>query len=101
MISSTSYKADYRLIPKSEEVEYCKTDKRTEEKILPQKVEFPPLLREFIKEETGDLNPMMKLRLKTNIDKLCRIAKDGEKPNVEINMGLGKPVSPNLYEGCL
>lgn len=28
-----------------------------------------------------------------------RVAEDGEKANVEIVMGLGKPAAPSLYEG--
>lgn len=32
-ICSTSYKADYKLIPKSEEENFCKIDKVSEEKV--------------------------------------------------------------------
>jgi small subunit ribosomal protein S34 len=47
-VCSVSYKADYRLIPKDEEEEYCKTDSHLtmdKVKILPRTVPFPPLLR--------------------------------------------------------
>lgn len=32
-------------------------------------------------------------------NRVQRIAKDNEKPTVEFTMGLGKPISPSLYEG--
>ncbi|XP_055913331.1 uncharacterized protein LOC129946970 [Eupeodes corollae] len=101
VIYSTTYKADYRLIPKDEEAEYCKSAVQQKEMILPNEIEFPPLLREFVREETGNENPMMKVHFKKNINKLARLAEPGEKPNIEISMGLGKPVSPKLYENCL
>lgn len=47
-VCSVSYKADYRLIPKDEEEEYCKTESHLtleKVKILPRAVPFPPLLR--------------------------------------------------------
>jgi small subunit ribosomal protein S34 len=47
-VCSVSYKADYRLIPKDEEEEYCKTESLLtldKVKILPRTVPFPPLLR--------------------------------------------------------
>lgn len=45
---STTYKADYRLIPKDEEEIYCKTTAPAHEKFIPSKMEFPPLLKQFI-----------------------------------------------------
>jgi small subunit ribosomal protein S34 len=47
-VCSVSYKADYRLIPKDEEEEYCKTESHLtmdKVKVLPRTVPFPPLLR--------------------------------------------------------
>lgn len=43
---SVSYKPDYRLVPKSEEAELWERVKNTkiEERILPDKGPFPPLL---------------------------------------------------------
>lgn len=45
-ITGASYKPDYRLIPKSEETEFCQLIETTEKKEpLPQTVDFPPLLK--------------------------------------------------------
>lgn len=97
-ICSTSYKADYKLIPKSEEEQYCKITSAMQEKILPSTIDFPPLLKEFIVEETGNQNPVLNLHFKERLNKYCRIAKEGETPNVNVTMGLGTPASPKLYE---
>lgn len=45
-ISGGSYKPDYRLIPKTEETDYCQVIETAEKKApLPLTVDFPPLLR--------------------------------------------------------
>lgn len=98
-IYSASYKADYRLIPKSEENAFCKPIEKIEERILPQTIEFPPLLREFIVRETGNANPLLRVKIKSNREKIARVAKNGEKPTIALTMGLGKPCSPRLYKG--
>lgn len=97
-IYGASYKTDYQLVPKSEESEVCRPWKEPEIKILPQTIEFPPLLREFIVKETGQQNPQLKIKIKPAREKLVRVAEDGETPNTEISMSLGKPASPNLYK---
>lgn len=97
-IYSTSYKTDYQLIPKNKESEVCRPCEEPVFKILPQHIEFPPLLREFIVKETGQQNPQLNVKVKHGREKLVRVAKDGEMPNVELSMGLGKPASPNLYK---
>ncbi|CAD7083554.1 unnamed protein product [Hermetia illucens] len=97
-ICSTSYKADYKLIPKSEEEQYCKITSAMQERILPSTIDFPPLLKEFIVEETGNQNPVLNIHFKERLNKYCRIAKEGETPNVKVTMGLGTPASPKLYE---
>lgn len=96
-IFRTSYKTDYQLIPKNEEAKVCRPWKEPEIKILPQTIEFPPLLREFIVKETGQQNPQLKVKIKRGREKLVRVAEDGEMPNVELGMSLGKPASPKLY----
>lgn len=97
-IFSASYKADYILIPKSEESIFCKPLETIEERILPQFIEFPPLLKQFIVKETGNLEPLLKVRIKVNQLKIARIAKDGEAPTIGLTMALGKPCSPRLYQ---
>ncbi|XP_037933517.1 uncharacterized protein LOC119668162 [Teleopsis dalmanni] len=99
-IFSTSYKCDYELVPKEEEGKYLSNSKKIEEKILPNKIDMPPLLREFVTQETGEKNPMLKLHFKKTHNKFVRVAEEGEKPNVQISMGIGKPKS-SLYEGVL
>lgn len=100
-IFSSSYKADFKLIPKDEEAEYCKSVQTKKELLISSEMEMPPLLREFISDETKQINPKMKVHFKENINKFSRLAKKGEKPNIEIPIGLGTPVSPKLYENCL
>lgn len=97
-ILSTSYKPDYQLIPKNKEAEICRPYDAEEFKILPQTIEFPPLLRELVAKETGQTNPQLKMKINFSPRKFVRVAKDGEKPNVEVSMGLGTPASPNLYK---
>lgn len=97
-ICSTSYKTDYQLIPKNKEAEICRPWKEPDMKILSPHIEFPPLLREFIVKETGQQNPQLNLIINPSREKLARLAKDGEVPNMKITMGLGKPASPNLYK---
>lgn len=98
-ISSVSYKADYRLLPKHEEESYCRTVQRAE-KIIPREIDLPPLLKEFVQRETGKSGPKIPIKLKPGHNNVYRLAKDGEEPTVEICMGIGKPASPNLYANC-
>lgn len=101
IIFSSSYKADFKLIPISIEATYCKVSQDKKEVIISQEMDLPPLLREFISDETKQANPKMKTHFKENVNKISRLAKDGEKPTLEIPIGLGVPVSPKLYENCL
>lgn len=102
-IYSTSYKADYELVDKEDEAKFLQNTKKVEEKILANQVELPPLLREFVTDVTGQQNPMMKVHFKKNDNKFVRLAKDGETPNIQMVMSLGKPseVGQKLYEGLL
>lgn len=100
-ILRASYKPDYQLIPKHLEKNFVATiehaDKKNQ-KVLQRHTEFPPLLKKFLIEETG--NPDVKLELKyfDGVDSLYRVAEEGETPNVTFEAGLGVPVSPNLYK---
>ncbi|XP_016977506.1 uncharacterized protein LOC108043347 [Drosophila rhopaloa] len=102
-IYSTSYKADYELVPQGEEGKYLNNNKKLEPVVLPTKLDLPPLLRELVSEETGNPNPQMKVHHKVTHNKLSRLAKDGEKPSINFELGVGqpKPVSAKLYEGLL
>lgn len=102
-IYSTSYKADYELVDVEDEAKYLQNSSKIGVKVLAPQVEFPPLLRELIEAETGQKNPQMKVHFKTNDNKFVRLAKEGEKADIQMTMGLGQPpaVAQKLYEGCL
>lgn len=99
-IESTSYKADYQLLSKKDEPEYCILSPR-EEKILSPHMDLPPLLREFVIKETGRSDVKMKVKNNRSFMNQSRLPKDGEKPDYELVMGLGKPhpTAAILYEG--
>lgn len=104
IIESASYKTDYILIPKDEEAQFCKQKVVREERILPRTIEFPPVMKDcLIKEMVKKGEPVEKLELplvfKKSILSRYRVANEGEKPNIEITLGLGETVSPSLYEG--
>lgn len=87
------------MIAKDQESTICKKIELSNERILPRTIELPPLLREFVVRETGNQNPEIKVKIKANREKVARVAKDGETPNIMVTMGLGKPCSPRLYKG--
>ncbi|KDR20025.1 28S ribosomal protein S34, mitochondrial [Zootermopsis nevadensis] len=105
-VCSTSYKADYRLLPKDEEQAYCKTDSQVvleKVRILPRTIPFPPLLREMIladrRAKGGDVTkePEMEMIFGETRDSLSRKAREDEEPNVMFEPGIGTPRSPELY----
>ena len=102
-MDSVTYKKDYILLSKQEEAEYCQTSSR-EIKLFDQFMDLPPLLKEFVMKETGRSDVKMRVQYK---DKTwagythSRLAKEGEKPNMKIPLGIGKPhpTAASLYEG--
>lgn len=100
-ILSTSYKADYRLIPKEQEKEYCTVDAVHTGNVLPNELDFPPLLREFIIKETGNPNPQLSLKIRKGRENIAKLADANEKPNVEVFLGVGKSDKPTLYKDIL
>lgn len=99
-LDAQTYKRDFRLLPKKEEVDYCKLSDRVE-KIIPREMDLPPLLKEFVMKETGNPDPKMKVFYKPAPHRYSRLANEGETPNVELVMGVGKPhpTAKSLYEG--
>lgn len=96
-IESTSYKTDYKLIPKHEEHKYLNAETKHEPTLMPQFMEFPPLMREFLLRE----NPKLKaeeLRLEMAYTKKVQIAKDGEKPSIEFEKTISTKFVPELYK---
>lgn len=102
-IYSTSYKADYELVPVADEEKYLNNKKKVEPVLLPTKIELPPLLREYVRDETGEEHPLINVHFKKTYNKLARLAQPGENPTLQVSMDLGKPkpVSSKLYEGVL
>ncbi|CAK1586246.1 unnamed protein product [Parnassius mnemosyne] len=107
-IYRTSYKPDYKLIPKHEEAKLfaaVKEEHYFPDVILPRTIEMPPLMKKFIvkdheKKGMEILNEyIMPLSYNHSPNRVQRIAKEGEKPTIQFTMGLGKPASPALYEG--
>lgn len=100
VLNAASYKNDYRLLSKKEEAEYCKVEPQ-KVKLLPVEMELPPLLKEFIRKETGVEEPRMKVKYRTNIYKTTRLAKEGETPDIQFTIGIGQPHPKGLalYEG--
>ncbi|XP_015590914.1 28S ribosomal protein S34, mitochondrial isoform X2 [Cephus cinctus] len=104
-IDRSSYKADYILIPKDEEYKYCQPPKETNPVILPRTVDFPPLLKELVlrdmKAAGTPVTEEPRLQLHYNITnsniKKYRPAKEGEKPDIEFTMSMGKPTHSILY----
>ncbi|KAI8426347.1 hypothetical protein MSG28_005200 [Choristoneura fumiferana] len=107
-IYRTSYKPDYKLIPKNEEhklLAALEEIKKAPEVVLPNSIEMPPLMKKFIVKdhEKKGLELMkeftMPLSYNPSPNRVARIAKPGEKPTVQFTMGLGTPASPSLYKG--
>lgn len=100
-IESVSYKNDYRLIPKHEEADY--KDSEVPMKLISPIMSLPPLLREFVMKETGESDPLMPVKCKKGIMTNSRLAKDGEKADIHLAIGLGKPSEKcrYLYDGAL
>ncbi|KAF2899738.1 hypothetical protein ILUMI_06435 [Ignelater luminosus] len=104
-IERVSYKADYRLIPKDKEAEYCRSDAPAMQmKILPKTMSFPPLLKELIiremkasgKEVTEE--PQLQIVYRQTRESYYRVTEEGETPNAEVYSGFGKTKSPSLYK---
>lgn len=99
---STTYKNDYRLLSKKEEAEYCKVTERPIQLIDPM-MDLPPLLKELVTKEKGcsDIQMKVHFRHKDAPKKVSRLAKEGEKPDIQIKMGIGKPhpSGVSLYQG--
>ncbi|XP_014279247.1 small ribosomal subunit protein mS34 [Halyomorpha halys] len=86
-----SYKADYRLISKTDEKALW--DKvssfQSEVKVLPSSKPFPPLLTELIKEEMEAKNmthtdPSLKLKVKRGRENFYKTAQENEVPNAQV-----------------
>ncbi|KAK5642213.1 hypothetical protein RI129_008380 [Pyrocoelia pectoralis] len=101
-VFATSYKADYKLIPKYEEAEYCKCDNpRVHNKVLPKTTSFPPLLRELIMRDMkarGEVveEPQLKIIYNVSQQSHYRAAENDESPTEPLQKGFGKAVTSTL-----
>lgn len=88
-IDSASYKSDYILIPKDQESHYLNVICEQPIKILPSKIEFPPLLKEILirqGKQTGQhITKETKLRVRYNSSgvKNQKIAEEQETPTID------------------
>lgn len=103
-LESATYKTDYFLVPKHKETEFCRPVNVPEKRVFPSKMEFPPLMKEFLiqqmKASGTPITEEPKLNIVYNLTgiKTYRVAEEGETPTEpEPSIGLGKPASPGLY----
>lgn len=101
-ICRVSYKADYRLLSKSEEKEYCKLAENVSPPLRPAAIPFPPLLKEMLQEGNKE-EPQLKLKLRQNRDNRAQ-----QDPNliiksqdIPVNQSLGQPKYLKFYENVL
>lgn len=104
---NVSYKTDYRLIPKHEEAKYTSRPVKElanvqNQKLVPQSMDFPPLMQRLIASETGNAQSKLAVQLNKTKENFYRFAEADETPSFAFppNMSLGKPASPNLYKNC-
>uniref|UniRef100_A0A0V0G915 Putative mitochondrial ribosomal protein n=1 Tax=Triatoma dimidiata TaxID=72491 RepID=A0A0V0G915_TRIDM len=97
-MESVTYKADYRLVPKSEEKSLWErvASIKQSERILPDNVPFPPLLNHMLEQERSSAAQALRLKLivKQGPDNFYRICKEEEIPTIQMN----KTKFPELYE---
>ncbi|XP_077290411.1 mitochondrial ribosomal protein S34 [Arctopsyche grandis] len=100
-IESSSYKADYQLIPKDEEEKYTTITQVLPDKTIPAFIEFPPLLKEIIlldHAQKGLPPPDLKLRLNLNRSRVNRYKTDTTNTEV-LPIDIHKPSSKKYFEG--
>lgn len=108
-LREASYKRDYMLVPKDEEHKLLNFKTSHQVKILPKEINPPPLLKLIATRQkltsgiqvSDNLMLPVKYNLKNSALKNYKIAEQGELPTVEVNTGLGIPVSPSLYNNIV
>ncbi|XP_017778074.1 PREDICTED: 28S ribosomal protein S34, mitochondrial [Nicrophorus vespilloides] len=97
-LESTSYKADYQLVPKREEEAYLKLQSVSAAvRVLPKYMALPPLMREV---EMQEMNAKGKEFVEPKIEVVYKKNNSNYKISEEMILayGLGKPVTPSLYK---
>lgn len=101
-IRRSSCLTGYELIPKHEECNYTAYKTQSQviaENIVPNSIEFPPLLKALLI-ENGNKNPKLPLAVNEheNHINMFRVAKEGETPTRAFEDGYGTPRFPNLLK---
>ncbi|XP_059475012.1 uncharacterized protein LOC132196413 [Neocloeon triangulifer] len=101
-MNGSTYKADFKLIPKSEEAEYCKVIETSEKRDpRPATADFPPLFRELLKREKGTLSHLTLQYKRTEYNRMVDPSgHEVSKPD-KSNAQFGKPVATRFYESVL
>lgn len=84
---------DFQLIPKENEHKFFTNKLVMSGKILPRDMEFPPLMEEILRVDKGlpkDTPPRLPLIYRQTYANASRVAQEGEKPTININL------KPNL-----
>ncbi|KAL0099123.1 hypothetical protein PUN28_020281 [Cardiocondyla obscurior] len=93
-MDSSTYKADFRLIPKDQEHLFLNNTKVQETKILPKTTDFPPLFSQIIKRQMKakgvEISEEPKLPLKYVQNSTYKVAEKGETSTVKFYNGLNK-----------
>lgn len=100
LIKSRSGIPDFSLIPKHLEKNYVVTSTSSdviEKNVLPNEMEFPPLVKNMLIKKGVD-NPKMPAVYSKYMRSWYRVAEKDEKPTRSIESGYGKPRSPNLFK---
>ncbi|KYM96750.1 PREDICTED: uncharacterized protein LOC108779047 [Cyphomyrmex costatus] len=92
-LDSSTYKADYMLVPKDQEHIFLNNTKVVEKRILPRTTDLPPLFSHLIinqmKVKGIEVSTVPKLNLRYNLTaaevKNYKIAEEGETPTVKLN----------------
>ncbi|CAB3363653.1 Hypothetical predicted protein [Cloeon dipterum] len=101
-VTGASYKTDYKLIPKSEEAEYCQiVDTPEQRDVLPETADFPPLLKEILKRDKGDQLRLPLVYKRTEYNRMLDPSGHRATSPEQINSQFGKPVAPRLHENVL
>lgn len=100
-LDSSTYKADYVLVPKDQEHIFLNNTKVMEKRILPRVTDFPPLFSQLIinqmKAKGIAVSAEPKLNLRYNLAatdfKSYRVAEESETPTVKLNFKMDESSS--------
>ncbi|KAL1451499.1 hypothetical protein WDU94_005870 [Cyamophila willieti] len=106
-IFSTSYKPDYRLVPKHEEQDWIRRTEECERKInyIDPYIDMPPLLKKVVARDLELANQSatpdkfkLPLQVHTGYNNTTRLADESHPANIKLESFFGTPLSPELYQ---